>query len=369
MNFKQQLNNNLKNLIGKSVKQKYIVFESDDWGSIRMPSLEALNRLKTKGLDLESGYSKRYNNTDTLASKQDFEALFETLIKYKDVDGNSPVFTAFSLVANPDFEKIKANGYISYEYEPFTKTLERYGQSEAFAMWQEGIYHKLFIPEFHGREHLNVPVWMRMLQAGDKHTHLAFNEGLWAIRTKTPYNIQYSSAFDVENPDDIETQKKIIKSGLKLFNQIHGYKSKSIFPPNGPFNNKLLKACKESGIKYVGTSKIQKEPQGKGQAKNIYHWLGQKNKHNQIFLTRNAFFEPNEEGIYGVDDCLKNIHYAFKWNKPAVISTHRTNYIGGLDPKNRDQGLKELNDLLTKILKTWPDVRFITSSQLGNILN
>lgn len=80
--------------------------------------------------------------------------MFETLSKYRDADGNLPVFKTFSLIANPDFDKIKANGFIEYKYEPFTRTLESYGQSDAFGMWQEGISNKLFIPEFHGREHL-----------------------------------------------------------------------------------------------------------------------------------------------------------------------------------------------------------------------
>lgn len=48
INYKDKIGLNLKNSIGKTVKQKYIIFESDDWGSIRMSSLDALNRLKKK---------------------------------------------------------------------------------------------------------------------------------------------------------------------------------------------------------------------------------------------------------------------------------------------------------------------------------
>lgn len=368
MSLKTKIANNLKNSIGKSVNEKYVIFESDDWGSIRMPSLEALKRLKAKGLDLESGDSKRYNHTDTLASKNDLECLFEVLAKHKDAVGNHPVFTAFSLVANPDFDKIKANGFTQYRYEPLTKTLARYGQEDAFSMWKEGVKHRLFHPEFHGREHLNVPVWMRALQAKDKHTHLAFEEGLWAIKNQHPYNISNQAAFDMEFASDLEEQKKIIQSGLALFEVLHGYKAATFFPPNGPFNNQLLASAAKEGIKYVGTSKIQEEPQGQGKVKKVLHWLGQRNKWGQTFLTRNAFFEPNAGGMYGVENCLKDMHYAFKWNKPAVISTHRTNYIGGLNADNRELGLKELDNLLSEIIQIWPDVKFITSKKLGDVL-
>lgn len=369
MSVKHKLVNNLKNIIGKSVKEKYLVIESDDWGSIRMPSLAALDRLKSKGLSLEKGESKRYNNFDTLASKEDFEQLYDTLSKFKDNAGNSPVFTAVSVVANPDFEKIKANDFTSFEYEPFTNTLERYGQSDALAMWKQGIQDHLFFPEFHGREHLNANVWLRALQANDKPTRLAFDEGCWAVHTKTPYNIHYQAAFDVELPEDIESQKEILSSGLDLFEQIHGYKAKFLVPPNGPFNNQLEAVVAQKGVKLMGAAKVQKEPQGLGEYKKKYHWLGQTNKHGQTYLTRNAFFEPNSPEKDWHSDCLNNIQYAFKWNKPAVISSHRTNYIGTLDPKNRKKGLIALEQLLAEVLKKWPEVRFITSTQLGEIIN
>jgi hypothetical protein len=201
------------------------------------------------------------------------------------------------LVANPDFDKIKANNFTKYEYEPFTKTFQKHGQSDAFSMWKEGIDNNLFYPEFHGREHLNINVWMRALQAGDKTTKLAFNEGLSAVSTKTAHNINYQAAFDVQEKSDIEDQKQIIKEGLELFEKLHGYKARYIFPPNGAFNNQLLETAAQNGIDFYGASKIQKEPQGKGEYKKVLHWLGKINKFSQTTITRNAFFEANEIGM------------------------------------------------------------------------
>jgi hypothetical protein len=367
MKIKDKIAHNIKNMIGSSVKEKYLIIESDDWGSIRMPSIEALERLKSKGISLEKGDSKRYNNSDTLASKEDFEFLFNTLIQFKDETGNSPVFTALSVVANPDFAKIKENNFEKFIYEPFTKTLDRYNKADAFAMWKKGISEKLFQPEFHGREHLNANVWLRQLQANDKDTHLAFDEGCWAINNARQIN--YQAAFNVEMPNDIALQKDILATGLDLFEQIHGYKSRFFVPPNGFFNNQLEEITAQKGIKFMGVSKVQKEPHGNGKYKNNFHWLGKQNKHNQVYLTRNAFFEPNAPGKDWHNDCLNDIHYAFKWNKPAVISSHRTNYIGSLDVRNRDLSLKALQLLLVEILKRWPDVKFITSTQLGDIIS
>jgi hypothetical protein len=204
-----------------------------------------------------------------------------------------------------------------------------------------------------------------MLQKNDAETLLAFEEGCWGFSAKTPHNIEYQAAFDIETMKDLSFQEESIVSGLKLFEAIHGYKAEFFIPPNGPFNNNLEKAAESEGIKYIGASKVQLEPQGNGQIKKKYHWLGQKNKYGQIYLTRNAFFEPNEKGKDWVISCLEDIHHAFLWKKPAVISSHRTNYIGSLDVGNRKLGLEKLDTLLTEVLRRWPDVEFITSTELG----
>jgi len=62
---------------------------------------------------------------------------------------------------------------------------------------------------------------------------------------------------------------------------------------------------------------------------------------------------------------LKQIEVSFTNNRPVIIDTHRVNYIGYLNHKNRDRGLQLLNDLLSSILKRWPDVKFLNSEELA----
>lgn len=360
----------LSYLPGWRTDRKIVVFESDDWGSIRMPSLKTFQILKKQGIDLGIGESLRYNLSDTLAVKEDLSLLFSCLSKFKDRNDRSPVFTALSVVSNPDFKKIQESDFNEYFYEPFTATLEKYGISDSFELWEEGKSKGLFVPEFHGREHLNVSVWMRALKNRDRDTMIAFMEGFWGYMNHKDHKseIMYQAAFDIEYKSDIEYQKKILRSGLDLFEKIHGQKSRYFVPPNGPFNNILEKTAYKSGIRYIGASKIHKEPQGNGQFKYHLNWLGKQNRNGQLYITRNAFFEPNAPNNDWVNSCLKEIFLAFKFRKPAVISTHRTNYIGSLNPTNRDNSLEKLNELLMTITNKWPDVEFMTSSELGDLI-
>ncbi len=69
------------------------------------------------------------------------------------------------------------------------------------------------------------------------------------------------------------------------------------------------------------------------------------------------------------DSCLRDIGHAFSWKKPAIISSHRVNYIGSLDKSNIDHGLQQLDTLLKTIVKKWPEVEFINTMQLGALMN
>lgn len=368
--IKSGLIRELSNLPGWRTTRKIVVIESDDWGSVRMPSLKSYEKLMAEGLQL-AGESKRYNNNDTLASDADLSALFETLSKFKDKNNRPAVFTAVSLVANPDFQKIKDNHFSEYFYEPFNKTLEKYyGDNTAFNLWKEGIQHKIFIPQFHAREHLNVAEWMRALQQGDREARLAFDQGLWGFNNKPVANssISFQAAFDLYEPNDLAMQAASIKEGLDLFENLFGYRASFFVPPNGPFNNSLEKVAADGGIQYMSASKMQIEPVGYGNTKKVVHWLGKKNEHGQLYITRNCFFEPSQEGKDWVNGCLSNISSAFRWNKPAVISSHRVNYIGALNISNRKGGLAQLSQLLQSIVQKWPDVEFCTSNELGDII-
>lgn len=365
------INSNLlksfKYLPGWRSKRKIVVIESDDWGSLRAPTKQGYEILERKGLDL----SWSFNKFDTLANYEDLEALFGTLGSVKDVNNRNAVITAVSVVANPLFDKIKESNFTEYYYEPFTETLKNIpGCERSFDLWREGISKKIFIPQFHGREHLNVQTWLRQLRAGEEQTLCAFNEKIWGFVNKPINNIEshYLAAFDLIERADLSYQETVINEGLRLFEKLFGYKAVFFVAPNGPFSNSLFNALLNNGIKYISFASNRKEPIGNGKQKRRFHYLGQKIKPGLTVINRNCTFEPHLGGKNWVDSCLNDISIAFNWKKPAIITSHRVNFIGSLDTGNRDNNLKELKSLLNKIVRKWPDVEFMSSDQLGNLI-
>lgn len=346
-----------------------MVLESDDWGSIRMPSRSVYEQAHNGGLQLGPVTGPSYNRYDTLAGPEDLEALFKVLQAHCDSRGRCCIMTPLCLVANPDFERTARTGFVQYYYEPLTATLERYYPGAGvFNYWREGERKTCFVPQFHGREHLNVPQWLRALQQGDKDARLAFDLGFWGYsRRDGAESGSFQAAFDLQDAEDMESYAAAIREGLFLFERLMGRRACFFVPPNGPFNRRLEKVAFEGGIKYMSASKIQHEPLGKGRSRRVWHWLGQRNQLGQRYLIRNCFFEPWQGGDW-VGSCLEQMAIAFAWHKPAVVSSHRVSYVGGLDPANRVRGLKALDALLGAALKRWPDLEFMSSAELGALI-
>lgn len=357
-------------LPGFHTNRKIVVIESDDWGSIRMPSKEVYHKLINLGIRVDN---LEYNRYDSLASETDLHNLFEVLHSIKDKDGNPAIVTANTIVANPDFERIRESNFTKYYYEPFTETLKRYPEHfGAFELWKKGMSEHVFQPQFHGREHLNVTRWMYDLKQNRINTRIAFDLKMYDLSVdKQVSEDTYVESLFFENEDEIEFQKESIVSGLHLFEKIFGFRSKTFIAPCYIWSDKLNKTLFDNGIEAFQGNWIQLEPASHKNKRFIkhFHYLGQRNRLGQIYLTRNIPFEPCKEIEYDwVEEALNRIEIAFTWKKPAIICSHRVNYIGYLVSSNRAKNLILLKKLLTEIVKKWPDVEFMSSDMLVNFM-
>src|SRR5690606_12350372 len=99
-------------------------------------------------------------------------------------------------------------------------------------------------------------------------------------------------------------------------------------------------------------------------------FFGSQNKYKQIYINRNIFFEPTQNPKFPWQkDALNRIDIAFKWGKPAIISIHRLNFMGGLNEKNRKNNLVLLKELITKVQLKYPEVIFMSTNELGKLMN
>lgn len=356
------------NAFGWRTNRKIVVIESDDWGSIRTRDEAALNVLKGKGFETESSNFVKY---DSFERESDLSALYEVLKTVKDKNNRPAVFTPMTIVANPDFRKIEDNDFQEFFVEPFTHTGKRYeGSSEILKLYQQGIAEKLFMPEYHGREHLNHLRWLRGLMAGEKGFLEPFKVESFGFSHCNGEPIpDHLAAYDPEFQKDIPQLENSLVDGLTLFEDIFSYKANYFVASKSPEPKQFEKVLAENGVKYLTRYKLQKYPLGDGKFERELNWLGKTNQYGQIVITRNAGFEPSDNpNVDWVGLCMSDIKLAFKWKKPAVISSHRVNYMGRLSEQNRSNGIRQLKSLLHQIVKRWPDVEFMSSSELGDFI-
>lgn len=348
-----------------------MVIESDDWGTIRMPSKDVYEEFMRRGMRVDKDPYCRYDN---LATKHDLENLFDVLQSVKDKNGHPAVITANTLSANPVFDKIKESEFTQYYFEPFTETLKSdAAHADAFEVWKEGMDAGVFRPQSHGREHLYVKKWLQTLCNGDKVTRAAFDLGTWGLTSLVDPSINgyYMGAFNSSEEADIREFETIIDDALRMFKEIFGYESKSFTPTTYEWSPKIEPCLVAHGVKYIQSTFQQKVPIGDDDGAKVTYrgFQGTKTKAGLIRLFRNCFFEPSTKPDYDwVGDCLKRTEIAFKWGKAANICAHRLNFIGSIDSKNTDRTLPEFRKLLQEIVKRWPDVEFVSSDQLGSII-
>ena len=233
----------------------------------------------------------------------------------------------------------------------------------------EGVFH----PQSHGREHLYVKKWLRTLQNGDPVTRTAFDLGTWGLTTYVDPSIKeyYMGAFNSSEDTDIKEFELIIDDALRIFNEIFGFDSKSFTPTTYEWSPKIEPCLIQHGVKYIQCRFQQTIPLDDDKTKkNLWRgFQGTRTKAGLIRTFRNCFWEPSTKPGYDYfSDCMTRIEIAFKWGKAANICAHRFNFIGSIDPANTDRNLPEFKQLLQEIVKRWPDVEFVTSDHLGEII-
>ena len=354
-----------------STDRKLVIIESDDWGSIRMPSYEVYEKLLKRGFAI---YQRPFEKFDSIATNQDFEHLVDTISKYRDINGNHPIITANVITANPDFKKIKENNFEKYYYESFKTTIEKYDQI-SFDSWKYAIREKVFFPQLHGREHLNVSTWMESLMDIKSDNRIAFNFEMMGVPTKVNPDLgnQHQIAFnlDFSKMENREFVRKSIIEAQQIFESTFGFLSKTFISPVYTWNNYIEDCLREVAIDALQGGRYQIIPFN---AKKKKHYIGEISKNtNLLYLVRNAFFEPStvldyDQRFLQLNQLKRQSDLAFKFKKPLVISMHRLNFIGRIFERNRIVNLCLLDDYLKWLISNYPDVEFITSVELVQLI-
>ncbi len=347
------------------------MIESDGWGAIRMPSRAVYERCLKAGFRVDQTVHERY---DSLLSDDDLELLFGLLGGFRDQTGRAPVITANTVSGNPNFDAIAAERCRQYHWEPLAQTFSRYPlHARALALWEQAMAQGLLYPQFHGREHVNVAAFMNGLQALDPAAIFALGNRMPGCIRKGPRAAAnpFLGPTHFETEEDKQAVLHAVLEGLDAFEAQFGFRARSLALPQDTWSADFNRPVARAGVEAFQGGAIRHEPRTDGEDACVERYLGARNALGQTDLVRNVAFEPafSAGGAQAAAvQALGQMREAFRKRQPAIISCQRVNFCGFIDPANRDRTLEALDFLLRAILAKWPDVEFMHSVELLDLI-
>lgn len=345
---------------GYKTNRQIVVFESDDWGAVRVSNKENFKKLKSK---YPSYKFDHYQSLDTLETDEDITLLAQLLKSHKDSKNNPAKFTLNFATMNPDFDRIKEDNYNQIYLESIVDSYHKGSISQnVLGIVKSGTKDNIFMPQLHSREHFNSQFLLDDLKTNPV-VKDAFDLGIIGVA-----NDNYCALDSLNNTGN---NKQMLGEAYQNFADIFGFQSRTFIAPCYVWDKTDEEVLSQLGIEGLQAKIFQNLPQGRDKYKKVFHKFGSENrKTHLVYTARNCFFEPSREVWSGLDDkkiidnILQEIDFAFSCKKPAVICCHRVNFASNISKENLTHSLELLDKLLTALETKYKNLEYMFSTEL-----
>jgi len=344
-------------------RHRAMVFESDDWGGCEVAAAPADAAIVADVWD--ALHARRREVLTTLETPADLARLYDLLAAHQGADGLPAVFTAFVSVANPDFPAIRASGFERYADLAIDQAVPaRWQRGDIVGAWREGIRRGLFAPEYHANLHHTSPVrWLERLRAPGP-------EGVAARRL---FELEvYCQGEHLPEFEGMALSEEHAwhEAGMSRFERICGYRPAAAITSDAyPETETLwallgirticLKSCRVNSGQVVVYATKPWNNQDPAVPMGACH-----PRLDVAYLTRNVFFECAGRPEQSAQVAGEVIRARWSEGEPAVVSTHRANYVS-LDPGFAEDGRRQLARLLADLAAA--GARFLTTAEVGDL--
>jgi len=294
---------------------------------------------------------------------QRLDGLVAVLDSHRDSLARPAVLTADMVLAVPDTTEIRASGFTGYERRPLDD--DRF--NGILTAIQSGIARGVLVPQLHGIEHLHGDGLVKLGRSRDQRVSNMFDADDWSDweSLDSPLQAHYLDGSQLPTTPLPEADRRgLVSDACETFNRLFAMPSLSTVAPCYLWDDEVEQIWSEHGIRYIQTAGYRCP--GRDDTGQYIQDLplirpGQRNRHGQIYLVRNAMYEPvdgrDEEG------CFREACQAHRQSLPVVISTHRYNFTRS-EAEYRDS-LAGLDRLLSRLEAFDPSIRYLSSPELG----
>ncbi|HWL53199.1 MAG TPA: hypothetical protein VNQ90_12245 [Chthoniobacteraceae bacterium] len=338
-----------------------VVFESDDWGACEhAPSAGEWKR--QLAATPPAAWPPYFNAK--LESPAEMERLADLLDSVRDAQGRPARFTAFTCLANPDFDKISTSGFTEY-YDRFVdEGFPAPWQGEGVVTaWRGAMKRGVWAPEFHTRfHHTHGGDWLALLRDPGETGQTARNRFAARIYSQDRHYPEYRAM----SREEIAAW---VRPAVAAFERLFGFRPDAGVTSDATAEVEAVWA--ECGIRTFCLRNFAIP----GAAPLVYHTKPWNNQDpatpmgawnagtDVIYLSRNIFFEPGFDPAYSFETIMDHVRQVWARNEPAVFSTHRLNYVN-YRPEVAEQGLRELRRVLKRLAEV-PRIRFLTTREVA----
>src|SRR5438105_9913796 len=320
---------------------KAVVLESDDWGLCAWSADEQARRALADSPAFRSPAGRRYAGS-TLEHAGDVRALARTLAEFRGADGFAPVWQANLIVAAPDYARLRVEGFPSpLALREFPDTPVRWRRTGLWEEVQNAIGQGLWWPELHGLHHIPEHAWIAALRRGESDACRAFEH-----ETAVCLAVEASGEYAPSEP--LADRRRRLEWAIARFTTLVGRAPRSFCPPDYRWDHALEAHAAAHGIRVL---------QGRGEQhgvslarlrRELLRWGWPGGTRPLFAMPPRIAFEPGAaEARVGVAAALRAAQAAWRNGQPAVISTHRVNYVH-LDLASAEAGRGALRDLLQR---------------------
>jgi hypothetical protein len=307
------------------------------------------------------------------------ETLFQVLEQYRDSHGHHPAFQAGYVTGNPDYDRMKSEDFREYHPLFLPDFPMMWQRGEVIAKACEGMERGVWQPVFHGASHFNASRWLQRL-ATDADTRRSAEDGCF-LGDGT------SGDFEFGPETDRAFIHVLIREGLAAFRRSFGFAPAAAIFPAYYWPHEAEEVLVREGVTILHGKNChicQQDAIERIRGK-LYNLLGMKDSAKvwQIatgdyrpdiglrYLARNVFFEPYLESSWHkrqpketIAAAIAAVENAWDRGEPAVVITHRINYVGLHGETGRS--LDCLDGLLRALTARY-DVRFISDVEAAAV--
>jgi hypothetical protein len=161
---------------------------------------------------------------------------------------------------------------------------------------------------------------------------------------------------------------------IEVFTDLFGRPPGSIIAPDYTWDGRCEEMWASRGLHVVQAKREQRHPHrrsgglGDRLAKVVMRGWERLRRPEIVYLERNCRFEivQSKDADISVRQCVADVRAAWERGEPAVIETHRVNFVN-LAPEVEDLGRAGLDRVLEEVSRSEPGPLFLTDFELGQL--